>query len=280
MQKNMLFRTFCFNICAILLAVVYSPFLIINKNVVEARYCDDFYMNTGTLITTTITLDYDYYEVTQSVYTDLSLPAYDFYNQSNNTCAPTAGSIALGYYDFYFNDLIPNRDSYVLINGVYAPRYEDSTVTSVMGQLYTLMGTNVGGEGTTQAGFKNGMQSYIQTQGYSVQYTNMGSGTTMLSNCQTAFANNKACVLFLNSYQYVSYGAMIINDTNYSMVVKSKVAGHVCIAGGYLEYKFYSGSTVIETDRFLEISFGNGTTGFLFVNDTTLIDDAYSITIS
>lgn len=247
----------------------------------EKRYCDDFYADGGQAVYVTETLDYDYYLETQAVYTSLEPPKYTSYDQLNS-CAPTAGAIAIGYYDFYFSNLVPNFDTYYYDENdeEWYPRGTHYTMVGVMGQLYTAMGTNVGGDGTTISGFMSGMNSYVTDQGYSFSYVNMGSSTTMISNCISAFNNDQIVVLFLDSYEYIEYSFAQVGDDHYSLYVKQKNAGHVVIATGFLQLQFYENNQLIHTLNFFEVAFGNGGWGFLKANDLSTIDAAYKLVIS
>ena len=245
----------------------------------EKRYCDTYYSDGGQSVYITETLNYDYYVNTEMVFTELEPPKYDAYYQPNS-CAPTAGAIAIGYYDFYNSNLISNYDTYYFEDDYWCPKAATSQISAVMGNLYTSMGTNVGGDGTTISGFLSGLSSYVTNQGYTLTTTNIGISATIFSNCSTAFNNNEIVVLFLDSYEYINYSHLQINNTSYTFTVKTKQAGHVVIATGYRQYKFYQNNQIIETDNFFEVAFGNGTWGFLKANNLSTIDAAYKLSIS
>ena len=254
----------------------------LQSNVVHAyekRYCDTYYADGGQSVYVTETLDYDYYVNTQMVFTELEPPQYTAYYQPNS-CAPTAGAIAIGYYDFYYSNLVPNYDTYYYEDDYWSPKGTSTNMTAVMGSLYTSMGTNVGGDGTTMSGFLSGLNSYVTTQGYTLTTTSIGISSSIYSNCSTAFNNNEIVALFLDSYEYIEYPFLQINNTHYSLLVKTKHAGHVVIATGYRQYKFYQNNQLIETDNFFEVSFGNGTWGFLKANNLSTIDAAYKLVVS
>ena len=56
--------------------------------------------------------------------------------------------------------------------------------------------------------------------------------------------------------------------------------GHVAVAYGYREYKFYNNQNNFRTDKYLLISFGNGTQGMLNINDTSKLDETLGVNFS
>ena len=54
---------------------------------------------------------------------------------------------------------------------------------------------------------------------------------------------------------------------------------HVVVAYGYQEFNFYEDNQLIRTDRYFIVSFGNGTNGYLSINNLNTINEAYAITI-
>lgn len=265
-----------------MLTILLSLCVPLQTNIIHAaekRYCDTYYSDGGQSVYVTETLNYDYYVNTEMVFTELEPPKYDAYYMPNS-CAPTAGGIAVGYYDFYHSNLIPNFDTYYYEDDYWNPKAKGSEMSAVMGSLYTSMGTNVGGDGTTISGFLSGLSGYVTNQGYTLTTTNIGVSSTIFSNCSTAFNNNEIVVLFLDSYEYINYSHLQINNTSYTFTVKTKQAGHVVIATGYRQYKFYQNNQLIETDNFFEVAFGNGTWGFLKANNLSTIDAAYKLSIS
>lgn len=275
------YKTFLsFNLSLILLFVLCIP---TNLNIINAsekkRYCDTYYTDGGTATYVVETLSYDYYTNTQMVFTTLEPPKYSPYS-GQNSCAPTAGAIAIGYYDFYYSNLVPNYDTYYSSDGDWYPKGISTEIVNLESALYTAMGTNVGGDGTTVSGFLNGLSSYVSNQNYSLTYTNMGSSTTLVNNCITAFNNDQIVVLFLDSYEYIDYALFHLQTTSYTFTVKTKQAGHVVIATGYHQYKFYRNNQLIETDNYFEVSFGDGTWGLLKANSLSSIDAAYKLSIS
>lgn len=278
MKKNIK-ATFALNLCIMLLAIFCLPLTIQKTISSEKRYCDAFYIGGGQAVYVNETLDYDYYVNSDLTLTTLEIPTYLPHTELNS-CAPTAGANCIGYYDFYNQNLIPNYDTYFLDGGYYSPKAKTSQIVTVMSTLYTGMGTNVGGDGTTQSGFYSGMNSYIQNHGYSMTYTSMGSGSTMINNCKSAFNNDRIVVLFLNSYEYIEFVDFGLNSTNYSFTVRMKTVGHVVFASGYHQYEFYANNQLIETDKFFEVSFSDGSYGLLRINDTSCIDNAYCLYVS
>ena len=78
-----------------------------------------------------------------------------------NACGPIGGGIIVGYYDKYFQNLIPNYTNYYTATGKY--RLQDSTYVPAMIQaLYTEMQTNVVAPGVSESECLDGLQSYVE----------------------------------------------------------------------------------------------------------------------
>jgi hypothetical protein len=259
--------------------------------------------------TTSVTLDITYESRNVAeITTDYTLPPYQDISHANN-CAPVAGSCIIGYYDRLYENLLPNHTNYYIENGVihYA---QNQPVDDMIDSLYSLMQTNVYGDGTSEANFKNGLAAYVNGQGYNITYTSlMPDGKFSLGQCTNTFFNSERPVaILMTGYSYYPFGDMNQSpnhDTFYGR--KSTNGKHVVIAYGYRQYNYWRYETksvwspvwynpfrFIEVteyvnfriEHYLLISFGDGTRGMLHIGDKTTtqlganFDSAYGITIS
>ena len=63
------------------------------------------------------------------------VPQY-YSNTLTNACGPIGGGIVVGYYDKYFQNLIPNYTNYYTATGKYRP--QDSTyIPAMLQEMYT-----------------------------------------------------------------------------------------------------------------------------------------------
>lgn len=195
----------------------------------------------------------------------------------SNACGPVAGAEIVAFYDKYYPNLIPNWNSYYPATGIY--RTQNSTyITPLLQELYTLMKTNDGGDGVTEANFKSGLQTYFTNHGYSASFASVKSGTTYDYNaCKTAVNNNKVIVLFTTPGDVYD----IVEHSDYDTIISYAITGnHIMIAYGYLQMKYYSGSTLIRTDTYLKVATGRSApTVALYKMGTSNLQAAYVVNV-
>ena len=180
-------------------------------------------------------------------------PLYDDTNNLRNACGPLAGTAIVAFYDKYYPNLIPGWDSYYPATGKY--RIQVTTYTyPVLNELYTLMQTNVKGDGVSESEFKSGLQTYITNRGYSASYTNAKSGSSLnYSACKAAIDSNKVIALFIRPGAVYSIGEYSDHDT----LIESTISGnHIMYAYGYLQMKYYNSTGLFRTETFLKVSTG------------------------
>lgn len=209
--------------------------------------------------------------------TDGGAPAFIGSNLTN-ACGPVAGAEIVAFYDKYYPNLIPGWDSYYPATGKY--RTQNGTyITPLLQELYTLMKTNVGGDGVTEANFKSGLQTYFTNHGYSASYSSVKSGSSLnYSTCKTAIDSNKVIVLFTTPGNVYEISQTSDHDTIASYTISGN---HIMIAYGYLQIKYYSGSTLFRTDTYLKVATGRSMPAVAFYKlDTNNIEAAYIVNVS
>ncbi len=222
----------------------------------QAETPEEVYYPSGSSISTyandysTETISYISKTVVDEYCTPNSVPRYTSYNMENG-CGAVAGAIAIGYYDKYYTNLIPDW-SPCYSNGAY--RAMDSVhVPALQQDLYTRMKINVSATGVTESNFKSGLSGYISSKGYSSRYEEIGNKSTFDYNkYKSAISNNEIVVLFVYPSNLYSIGQYSDYDSVRSTYIPSN---HIMIAYGYCEIK-YTTSSGTRTDKYLQVGSG------------------------
>lgn len=234
------------------------------------------YFGGGSYTTQTYTITYDH-KTTASYDIQYGLPTYE--PTVGTSCANAAGTIVVGYYDRFYENLVPNEVTYVVFGNNLTYRSQSSTVHGICLQLYDLMGTS--DTGTTFSGFNTGMASYAQQQGYSYSTTSVfTSGSFDFDKYKTAVESGKPVALFLNNYGI--YMATTTEGNVDTVISDVSPYTHVAIACGYKCDTYYdANNNVISTQRYLRVSSGLALYGLCYINATayTTINNAIAITI-
>lgn len=231
----------------------------------------------GKLISTyaSETISYVSKEVISEIYTTKCVPNYFAVGGMQNCCGPVAGAIIIGFYDKYYENLIPNWASYYS-TGTY--RIQDGTyVPALLQDLYDRMQTNVVAPGVSESEFKSGLTSYIADKGYNVTLNSLGKGNSFnINTFKTAVSNNEVAVLFVQPSNIYSLSA----SENYDVLVSGSISGnHIMVAYGYYEVK-YTLSNGTRTDKYLRVATGLSGTTTAFYKIGSYIDAAYHVKIN
>lgn len=240
------------------------------------KYYGDWYGGQGQVEYIHNVIDFDSCEQVTEFIT-IKMPAYDTTTQEYS-CAPIAATIVIGYYDVTLTNLIPNFEPGYTYNNKFYFIGTSYTIIDVKEYIYELMGTNTDGPGTSVAQFKSGMKEYVNEQGYDITYSSLGSNFN-LNRAREYFSDQIPVVLFLDSFEYYPTGGVTLKDDYISMVGKKCDSLHVVVAFGYQEYNFYVDNQLTRTDKYLIVAFGDGSLGYLLINDLDVINEAYAITI-
>lgn len=195
------------------------------------------------------------------------------------SCGPVAGTEITVFYDKYFENLVPDWQSYYPASGKY--RVTNSTLLEpIFWTLYNLMKCNMGAVGVSEADFKSGLQAYFKSQGYSLSYqTATKSGTLDWDTCVSAINNNKAIVLFVGPGKI--YEINTTWDDRHILDSFDINSNHIMMAYGYVQIKYYNNGVNFRTEKFLTLATGYGipTTAYLKINSDNL-DAAYVMNVA
>lgn len=209
----------------------------------------------------------------------------NFYNTDNsltNACANVAGANVIGFYDRYYDELIPGSTAGMAMGStyVYYPMgVNSSEKQSVINALYVSMGTNTIESGTSQNQFHTGFTSYVTGKGRSVIYTSAVSGGTLNWESATSYIDNdKPVMLYLTGYNFAN------RTQNSGSDVYSKelyTGSHMAVAYGYNKVSYYNASgALIKTVMYFKIATGQNRGYSLYiVGNNGSLDDAESINI-
>ena len=250
------------------------PFADNTEKEVIGYYCDTGYFETGTSTYTDVYIEYDTYTKTD-VLMDRFVPLYENSTQLNS-CAPMAATIVIGYYDVLYENLVPDTSVGMWYNNTYYYTGTTSQIREIKEYIYTLMCTNTEAPGTSIAQFTSGFTSYVNQQGYNISFTSCG--TINLTTLQNYIELQKPIVVFLNSYSYYSEGVVSDDGTKLGYLEKSSTNGHVAVCYGYREYHFTKDGNSW-TERFLIVSFGDGSVGLMDVTSFSCVDATYAVNI-
>lgn len=239
----------------------------------EIRYADAPVISTyaNTII------NYTSRDITYLKDTDGGAPFYSTPVGLYNACGPVAGAEIVSFYDKYHSELIPNWQSYFEASGVY--RAQNTTyVVPVMQELYSLMKTNVGGDGVTEANFKSGLTTYFNNHGYSLSFSSAISGSTLnFTTCRNAVDNNKVIVLFVTPGSIYDINQSPGSDS----IVSYNIDGnHIMIAYGYVQLKYYNSTGLFRTDTYVHVVTGWGIpTNAYYRIDSSNLEAAYVVNV-
>lgn len=248
-----------------------------------ATYSDDaLYSETATQNFETETFTYSRKEVSQYQINN-SFPNYYNTNISlTNTCANVAGANVIGYYDRYFDELIPNCASGILrgTNYVY---YEmllfKEKKQAVIDWLYTAMKTNTIDDGTTEDDCLEGLGEYVEGKGRDITYSSVMTGEELnFDEFDAELKEGKPIMFFLSGYTFVS-----VNDSGNSVAItiNEYTGNHIIVAYGYQKIDYYDANNkLIESNIYIFVSTGiENVSGFYLLNYGGNINSAKAVDI-
>ena len=186
-----------------------------------------------------------------------------------NSCAPVAGAIVVGYYDRLITAMIPEFVPGVLVNNdyyYYSMSTVGTTIQPLIGSLYSLMGTNTLGNGTTRDQYRAGINSHVTAAGYMVNFTNlMSAGALKKVETMDYISYGRVISLYVTNFNLTT---VTLGNTSNVYTIQTFVGKHILVAYKYKLIKYYNSfNTNFRTDIFLYVSTGMSSTqaGWFYV---------------
>lgn len=223
------------------------------------------------------TIYYTKREVTYNE-TKNAVPKYEQLANLPNSCGPTAGAIIVGFYDKYFENLIPDYTTYIP-TGRYKSK-DTVYIPKLMTELYNLMRTNVDDVGVNETDCLNGLKEYVHNKNLNLSYSSvMKSNRISLSELRNSIETNSPVMLFCGKMKIYN----LSTSSNYDTVASTDFTGaHVAVGYGLYTVDYYNGNSVFRTDEYVRVSTGLPilTDGYLKISSTDWCNAAYSVLIT
>ena len=250
----------------------------VSEEVVEACAYKGFrYCGMGDIVTQTQTVNYTT-KSTSTYSIQYDLPNY-LGQEGVADCANVAGAVIIGYYDRFYENLIPNFQAYTRLGSVLRYKTSATEVYELVSELSSLMGTQYAG--TTFAEFQDGMAQYVSGKGYTYSTTNVfSSGYFDFNKYKNAVESNKPVALFLNTFAMLN--GITENGTSDTISNGYINSTHVVVGCGYRCDTYYDGNGAQkDVRRYLKVASGTSSynIGYLNINGLGQIDRAISVTI-
>lgn len=218
-------------------------------------------------------------EVMDAVQTPNSVPLYKPQSNLPNSCGATAGTIAIGYYDKYYPNLIPDYDSYYAANGRYKVA-DKVKIPAIMNELYTSMRTNVDDVGVSHNDFMKGFKAYIASKGYTVSFTSIKNGNDVnYPMVKQALANKDLIILFAQAGDLYLPSTGANTETLNTITVTNP---HIMIGYNYQQWNYFNDNGWFRSDIYLGVETGQPgiQTAFYRINTAAFLEYAYVMHIN
>lgn len=194
-------------------------------------------------------------------------------------CAAVAGGNLIGYFDRYYEDLIPNHVAGRYISEYYSYNLADTYVYQAINTLYEDMEGTV--NGITESNFKSGLQLYCERKGLTCDFSSvMSLGKLNYNSVRSSMQNNKPVALLLNTYNICQIGMHETNNDHY-LQYTNYFGNHVMVGFGYrvMVYNLPDGS--INSYRFIYVATGwaDPSDAYFNIEYSTNIVSAYGVNI-
>lgn len=200
-------------------------------------------------------------------------------NGYSNECAPVAGANIVQFFDRYKTNLIANYTPGSSLGQSYLYKEFGTELESVVGQLYSDMGTNSINQGTTINQFRSGLSAYCARNGYSITFTSCMSNDNLNYNLLKENINyGLPIVLFLDGFTISENSD---NGNSESISYNNYDAAHVMVGFGYREVTYTLSNGNFRTDKYVRVASGlnERKRGYYNINRNTRIDDAFIVEI-
>lgn len=200
-------------------------------------------------------------------------PTYS-YAPAANSCGAIAGANIVGFFDRYYETLIPNHSAGIPVGSSFKYSPEDAAVRNTIDQLYDLM--MVDSQGVTMAMFIKGFFDYVRITHRTPEFVPLKErdGSFNFEKAVAQLKSNRPLVFFLQGYNIVRFTEGTNSDTISTSVYTEN---HIMVAFGYQTYTYDNGTTY----RFFSVATGNfgRESGLFNIDADTVINDAWSVNV-
>ncbi|MDE5766062.1 MAG: hypothetical protein K2I17_02715 [Clostridia bacterium] len=192
-------------------------------------------------------------------------------------CAAVAGGNLIGYYDRYYEDLIPNHTAGISNGELFIYYYADEYVNNMISTLYSYMGGS--GAGISEDGFKSGMKRYCSDKGLSCDFTSLKSGGKLsYDSVKSCINGGNPLVLFLNTYTVCTTMEL---DTYGYIYYQISQGNHVMPGFGYRNVKYTHSDGSVSDYKYINVTTGWGDPkeAYFNIEYCTNIVSAYKVNI-
>lgn len=204
--------------------------------------------------------------------------APEFYNAGwKGGCAAVAGGNLIGYYDRFYEDLIPNHAAGISNGELFIYNYEDAYVNEAIGTLYADM--NGDETGISEDGFISGMKKYCSRKGLSCDFSSLKSGSKInYDSVKSCINGGNPLVLFLNTYTVCN----VFVQSNISNIFYEIHSGnHVMPGFGYSDVVYTLKDGTKSEYKFINVTTGwnDPRSAYFNIDYCTNIISAYKVNI-
>lgn len=210
----------------------------------------------------------------------------DYYNMSSqliNCCANVAGANVIGYYDRFYDNLIPDYTPGIARGNsfsYYPMSLQSEKKQAVIEALYSLMGTNTVENGTSYDQYKQGFDSYVASKGRTATHTSVMTGGNLDLVAMSGYiAAGQPVVMFLSGYNIASFTEQEGRDTWTKLLYSGN---HMMVAYEIIVINYYNASDqLIATRTMMGVATGfNDAEKYYIVDSNSVIIDAEAIAIN
>lgn len=198
----------------------------------------------------------------------------------SNACAAVAGANLVQFWDRYKPNLMGSYTPGTALGSNYIYKEPNNTTSSVIGELYYDMSTNIGGIGATIAQFKTGMSTYCQRYDYNITFVScMSNGNFNYSTAKQYLENSIPIVLFVDPFTIAEVTTNAQGHDYIEYMISD--APHVMAGFGYREITYTLTDNRTRVDKYISVASGltGKSRGYFNINYNTIIDDAYAVNI-
>lgn len=200
-------------------------------------------------------------------------PTYS-YAPAANSCGAIAGANLVGFFDRYYETLIPNHTAGAPFGNSFRYAPEDAAVRETIKKLYDLMMTD--SVGVTMPMFIKGFFDYVRITYRTPEFVPLkeADGSFNFEKAVAQLKQNHPLVFFLDGYNIVRFTEGANTDTIDTTVSDEK---HILVAFGYRTYTYDNGKTY----RFFAVATGTDdrTNALYNIDADTVINDAWSVNV-